>query len=648
MIPAEQNYEVYDQELLAIVMAFEYWRHYLSGNVYPIEVLTDHNNLRGFIGVKQLTAYQARWALKLAAYDFTIVHRPGKTNPADAPSRRPDYEGESIELTQLLPTLQNKLALWTDQTQSLSIRGDSGLVGLVLEEAGCNLLSSRRTVNAVSESAFGERSPEVVDLIKTLQQRDAFVARWRSDGGKTSRRIRKGESAVWKFDDGVLTYSGRYYVPGDEALRQELLSRYHDDIFAGHFGAAKTLELLERKYYWDRMRTDVRAYIKSCDVCQRTKVLRHRPYGELHSLPQPKGPWKEIAMDFITDLPLSKRRGTVYDAILVVIDRYTKMVIYIPTQKTVNAPELADLFLDVIGRVGAPDGIVSDRGSLFTSSFWSAICYHMAIKRKLLTAFHPQTDGITERHNQVLEQYLRIYCNEEQNNWAGLLPMAEFAYHNSFHKSLGMTPFMAMYGYNPEIRFEGEALEEGNVPTAKERVQKLHEIRAKLADTYRSAVADQQKYFNAKHKPKGFQVGSLVMLSAKNLKQKRPSRKLSHKFIGPFKVLDAVGAQAYRLALPSNYRIHNVFHVTLLEPYDRSRHNDDGFMPPPELIDDEEQWEVEEVLARRRRQGVVQYKVKWQGFGDEYNEWIPVGDMDNVKELREDFESRSEKRRRFY
>jgi len=111
MIPVEENYETYNQELLAIVASFKQWRHYVEGSQFPIEVLTDHNNLRGFMNVKQLTPRQSRWAVALSAVDFVISHRAGKTNPADGPSRRPDYEGDSPSMTTLLPTLQNKLKL---------------------------------------------------------------------------------------------------------------------------------------------------------------------------------------------------------------------------------------------------------------------------------------------------------------------------------------------------------------------------------------------------------------------------------------------------------------------------------------------------------------------------------------------------------
>ena len=287
----------------------------------------------------------------------------------------------------------------------------------------------------------------------------------------------------WTWDtQGLLRCDGAVYVPEDEAVRDELLKRHHDDPLAGHFGSDKTTELLRRKFFWGTINKDIKAYVDTCDICQRTKARRHRPYGEMHALPQPKGPWKEITMDFITDLPPSKRRGCVYDTILVIVDRYTKMVRYLPTQKTINAVDLAELFFEeIIMRYGCPDGIVSDRGSVFTSGFWAEICYQTKMKRNLSTAFHPQTDGQTERQNQTLEHYLRTYCDEQQSNWAGLLPLAEFVYHQAQQSSSGRSPFYLMYGYEPEleIRAEDDAREE-EVPAAKDRIKQLHQMRDTL------------------------------------------------------------------------------------------------------------------------------------------------------------------------
>lgn len=318
-------------------------------------------------------------------------------------------------------------------------------------------------------------------------------------------------------------------------------------------------------------------------------------------LPRPNGPWEEVTMDMITGLPPCKRGDSVYDAILVVVDRYTKMARYIPTSKTLTAIELADIFFqEIVCQYGTPKGIVSDRGSIFTSSYWSEICYQTKIKRRLSTAFHPQTDGQTERQNQTLEHYLHCYCMDDQNNWVNLLPLAEFAYINAKQATLECSPFYVMTGYNAFIHYDVEDNAwEGEVPAAKERVKKLHSVREKLSQRWESAVASQAKAYNQKHKPKTFNKDDLVLLSTKNLNQKRPFKKLSHKFAGPFRIAEPIGKQAYRLHLPATYQIHNVFHVSYLEPYRRKEDNSETpYLPAPELIDEGEEYEVEEILGK--------------------------------------------------
>ena len=161
-------------------------------------------------------------------------------------------------------------------------------------------------------------------------------------------------------------------------------------------------------------------------------------------------------MDFVTGLPLSSDwKGDNYNSILVIVDQLTKMVHYKPVKVTINAPGLVEVIIDVVVQHhGLPDSIISDRGAIFTSKFWSSLCYFLGIKRRLSTAFHPQTDGQTERQNSTMETYLRAFVNFEQNDWARLLPMAEFAYNNAKNASTGHTPFKLNCGYHPRVSYK--------------------------------------------------------------------------------------------------------------------------------------------------------------------------------------------------
>ena len=187
----------------------------------------------------------------------------------------------------------------------------------------------------------------------------------------------------------------------------------HDDPYGGHFGTARTAELIRRKYFWLAIAANIKKYVHDCNVCQRVKAPRHKPYGELQLLPLPERPWKSISMDMITGLlPSVDGNSKAFDAIFMVVDRFTKMAKYFPIRKTIDAAELADLFhKKIVCSFGTLWSIVSDRGSIFTNQFWSSLCFYMKARRQLSTAFHPQTDRQTELQNQTLEHYLCCYVN---------------------------------------------------------------------------------------------------------------------------------------------------------------------------------------------------------------------------------------------
>lgn len=309
MTPAEVNYETYDLELLAIVACFKQWRHFLESPMEPIQVLTDHANLRGIRDVRQLNPRQARWATFLARFDFIVQHRPGASNPADPASRRPDYVQTNQMVTQLLPTFQKKLTAlqsgemparvyrtWIAREPPLEMSGprdpttsemleddsetllqidrgtDQSCLDPTAGAAGCKQLVPRSLVAVATsgETAYGEPSTDIVDLIRSLQQKDERAIRKRS---QLLAKPRTGRSQRWAVDSSdILMRDACVYVPDEPSVRQELLKVYHDDPLAGHFGGKRTLELLQRSYYWPSMDEDVQAYVKTCDVCQRTKT----------------------------------------------------------------------------------------------------------------------------------------------------------------------------------------------------------------------------------------------------------------------------------------------------------------------------------------------------------------------------------------
>lgn len=645
---AEVNWDTHDKELYAIVLGFKQWRHYLQGAREPICVVTDHNNLKYFMTTKELNPRQVRWAEKLSAFDFHILYRKGKLNPADGPSRRPDLfapEGSESNNDEFLPTLQNKL-----RTGSIGYV-DSGVPASVkLFAATTTPCEAMTPVNVkygtsrlMAQTALSEEEsyldmpmPMTAWLLQ-LQRNDGFA----SGGWRNKIDKKKAEYSFWHVGkDGLLRRKGAVFVPDDKASKEEILRSNHDSPHAGHFGKKRTSEAIRTKYYWHKMDHDIEDYVRTCPDCQRVRVHRHKPYGRLNPIPPGnEKPFHTVTMDFITDMPPAKDpyTGKTYDAVLVLVCKLSKFARYIPTTKNLDAEGLADvLWREHICQEGMMRSIISDRGSLFTSRFWTNLCWHLGAKRKLSTAFHPQSDGQTERQNQTLEHYLRVYSNYRQDNWPEILPMAAFAYNNGIHSAIGTTPNFAVKGFYADFADAPEGVGiRGEAPSATERAEWLRQTRNDLLLLWKNVAEQQAKYYDSRHKAMVFQKGDKVLLRNVNIRTLRPKKKIDHRQLGPFTILDTVGSQAYRLELPKSYgKLHPTFHVSLLEPW-HSRGTDP--QPQPIDVDGEEEWEVEEILDMRGTKQDIQYLVKWMDSPSHENSWEPSENLANAQKAIDAF-----------
>jgi hypothetical protein len=249
--------------------------------------------------------------------------------------------------------------------------------------------------------------------------------------------------------------------------------------------------------------------------------------------------------------------------------RNHKMTHFIPLRHDgAKAKELAHIFIKEIWRLhGLPVSVISDRDSRFTSDFWRSLIELLGVKARLSTAFHPQTDGQTERMNQILEAYIRAFCDTNQQNWPELLPYAEFAYNNSVSSATGLSPFYANYGQHPNSLWGLEEIK-GDRPTASHFVEWIRSVH----DTCKQALKDTRERMGRYHDKNRqdappFKLNDLVLLDLRNIKTTRPAKKFDNKYQGPFKIIKVLSRTAYRLELPKRWKIHNVFHVSLLEPY---------------------------------------------------------------------------------
>ena len=598
----EINYPIYDKELAAIIFAFEEWRPYLAGAQHRVQVVTDHKNLLYFTSTRTLNRRQARWSIFLADYDFDITFRPGsRHSKADALSRRSEFVPRPGDKTY---DQQSQCMLTPDQVQI--------------------------------SAAYVLHDETLVAEIATSTSTDRFAQDVKASLNDPTHQSHRDNLAKFSFQDGILLRNDLVYVP-DGPCRVRVITECHDRPLAGHFGVAKTLELISRTYWWPQQWKLVKDFVKTCDTCSRSKTARHRPYGLLRPLPIPARPWSSISMDFITDLPPSQG----YDSILVVVDRFTKMAHFIPCSKAISGPKTADLILANVVRLhGLPDDITSDRGAPFISHFWKRLFHILGTTTKLSTAFHPQTDGQTERVNQVLEQYLRCVVSYQQDDWTTFLPLAEFAYNNTLHSSIGTSPFFANFGFQPRFNV---SIPSGSVnPSAEERARQLKDIHQDLTLELAHAQ-DRQKTAadNLRAPAPQFQVGDMVWLLRRHITTTRPCSKLDYTKLGPFRISERINPVAYRLDLPFHYRIHNVFHVSLLEVYHASAlPGRQPTRPPPiELVSGDE-YEVEEILDSKLFRRKLYYLVLWKGYPLSEATWEPPHHLMNAAEAVRDFHLR--------
>jgi hypothetical protein len=253
----------------------------------------------------------------------------------------------------------------------------------------------------------------------------------------------------WNQDDNKLwrTASNRLVIPPDEALRDQVMEACHDSVFSGHFSYPRTLHLVERLFYWPEMSRDIERFCRSCTVCGEVKSYNRARQGASLPHPVPDGKWSDITCDMIVDLPTTERGN---NAILLFVDKCTKLTHIVATTKEMNSPEFCYLFnKDVVRLHGAPKRLITDRGSVFYSKFTKNHTARMGCWQCFGTAFHPESDGQSERHNRIAEDVLRCFCSTNQKDWDLYLPMAEFAMNNAYSEVTRSTPFLLTYGVHP-------------------------------------------------------------------------------------------------------------------------------------------------------------------------------------------------------
>lgn len=569
----------------------------------------------------------------LQQFNYVLKWRPGNTSERpDALSRRDQDKLKGIEdertsgrIIQLLPSVNAAPAVINNDT--LNVSHDRAANAILFEDEEVQALWK-----------LGVESDK-----DWCRARDAVYAGDRGFPPDLAYKLSANIAECSVAADGVLRgRENRIWVPEYEPLRTAILQRTHDSYLTGHPGKDTMVGLILRRWFWPKLRDSVRRFVRNCDVCGRTSIWREAKAGFLKSLPIPDRIGSDLTIDFVTDLPPSNGCTN----ILVITDRLSKDIFMFGTN-SMAAPDCAKVFIDRYYRYhGFPRYLTSDRGSDWTGHFWRTFCQLTGIKQQLTTSYHPQSNA-SERANQEIYKYLRVFTSYAQDNWMDLLPMAQFALNSRPNSAIGgMSPFFLRHGYNIDPLMEPTPpdghLRHPGKRLATEYIQRLVEAQ----DFAQAAMASAQQRYEqnankSRRQPERFQVGDKVWLDLRHISTPQLKKKLAWQH-AKYEVTAVPDALTVELNVPGN--IHNRFHVELVKRAGNdplpSQSCDDTQNPP--LIDklNEPEYEVESILRartiRRGRGTFRQALVKWTGWADPT--WEPIEYVKDTVAL-ENFES---------
>ncbi|GJV00280.1 putative reverse transcriptase domain-containing protein [Tanacetum coccineum] len=668
----EKNYTTHDLELGAVVFALKIWRHYLYGT--KCTVFTDHKSLQHILNQKELNMRQRRWLELLSDYDCDIRYHPGKANVvADALSRKerePPLRVRALVMTIGLDLPKQILNAQTEARKPENIKNED-VGGMLIENAkypeairtekleprtdGTLCLNGRswlpcygdlRTVimheshkskysiHPGSEKMYQDsRNMLLFPLFSspltetsgdnrvcgttrdTSMEVDSIHDGFCHEVHRSSKEALRTEKLEPRTD-GTLCLNGRSWLPCYDDLRTVIMHESHKSKYSIHPGSEKMYQDVKKLYWWPNMKADIATYVSKCLTCAKVKAEHQRQSGLLVQPEIPQWKWDNITMDFVTKLPKSSQG---YDTIWVIVDRLTKSAIFIPMKETDPLEKLARMYLkEVVTRHGIPVSIICDRDPRFASNFWRSLQKALGTSLDMSTAYHPQTDGQSERTIQTLEDMLRACVIDFGNGWVKHLPLVEFSYNNSYHASIKAAPFEALYGRkcrSPVCWAEVGEVQLTGPEIVQETTEKIIQVKQRM-----QAARDRQKsYADLKRKPMEFEVGDKVMLKVspwKGVVRFGKRGKLNPRFVGPFKVIKRVGDVAYKLELPEELsRVHNTFHVSNL----KKCHADEPLAVPLDGLhfDDKLQFVEEPIeitdreVKRLKRSRIPLVKVRW-------------------------------------
>nr|GEY63394.1 putative reverse transcriptase domain-containing protein [Tanacetum cinerariifolium] len=512
----EKNYTTHDLELGSVVFALKIWRHYLYGT--KCTVFTDNKSLQHILDQKELNMRQRRWLELLSDYDYEIHYHSEKANVvADALSRK--------------------------ERVPLRVRALVMTIGLDLP---------KQILKAQTEA----RKPENI--------KNEDVGGMLIENAKNPKAIRTEK--LEPNADGTLCLNSRSWLPCYGDLRTVIIHESHKSKYSIQPGSKKMYQDIKKLCWCPNMKANIATYVSKYLTCAKVKAEHQRPSGLLVQPKIPEWKWDNITMDFVTKLPKSSQG---YDTIWVIVDRLIKSAIFMPMRKIDPLDKLARMYLkEVVTKHGIPVLIICDRDPRFSLNFWKLLQKALGTSLDMSTAYHPETDGQSEKTIQTLEDMLRACVINFGNGWVKHLPLVKFSYNNSYHASIKATPFEALYGRkcrSPVCWAEVGQVQLIGLELVQETTERIIQIKQRI----QTAHDRQKSYTDLKRKPMEFQVGDKVMLKVspwKGVVRFSKRGKLNPRYVRPFKVLKKVGAVTYKLELPQELsRVHNTFHVSNLK-----------------------------------------------------------------------------------
>ncbi len=614
MVSAECNYHIYDKKLLAIIRCFEHWRLELESTELSIQMFTDHQTLKIFMKNKQLTRRQANYLNILSKFNFQIIFRSGKTNiKVDALTRM-----SMIDSSESAKDID-------DRFQTI-------------------LTSNRIDVLSIEFETESEYETNLYQRVRLVNQKNELCNEYRQAMNKGELKLHDTKLKNCQIIDNVLFKKNLLWV--SKQMHTKLLRDIHDQSSTSHPDIRRTIDLVQRFYYWSGHWATIRQYIRNCHVCQRSKASRDGTNGLLQPLSISQQRWQDIAMNFITELSLSKN----YNVICTIICRLFKERHYVPCHWRDDDTSIEETVWIMLWNVyrlhDLLSSIVSNRDFQFISIMWQSLDKRLKIKVNLSTVYHSEIDDQSKRANQDVERELRTYCNYMQNDWAKWLSMMKFSDNFNTFSTISMISFYFNKDFHPRMSFDSDTTD---YEMTRQRIEarKIDDIVTWMSELL---TFDRQQLKKIKQITEAqvnkhrrdviYEVGDQVWLAFENIKTTKSCKNLKDKQLDFYSITVKVET-FYRLQLSRSMKhIHSVFSPKCLRPSSNDSLLKQHSESSKSLVieENEEHWKVDDILNFRRYRERLQYKVKWIEV-DRDDEWYYVdkGKFDGLKKVLNEF-----------